>query len=402
MFINLNPIIKNRDYRYLFLGQTISFFGSMMTYVAIPYQIYLLTKNSFLVGLLGVIQLAPLVISGLYGGALADVMDRRKMLLTSEFLLAICTLILSANCFLSEPSVVLLFIVAALSSVFVGFHRPAMEAMTPQIVSKEDYPAVAALGGLRYAVAAVSAPAFAGWLIATAGIEWTYLMDASTYIISLVCLAAIRRVAIPSNAEKAGWSSIKNGFKYACSQPVILGTYIVDIVAMIFAMPMALFPSMSENWGGAKAAGWLYAAISIGAFMTSLLSGLFSKIKKYGSAVIVSATLWGCFIVALAFAKNLYLAVACLALAGAADGASGIYRQTIWNESIPDNYRGRLAGLNMLSYMIGPLLGNARAGFAASISSNFASILSGGIMCVIGCLALIKLLPDFWKYQSQK
>lgn len=401
MFINLNPIIKNRDYRYLFLGQTISFFGSMMTYVAIPYQIYLLTKNSFLVGLLGVFQLVPLVISGLYGGALADTMDRRKMLLTSEFLLVLSTVILTANCFLEKPSVVLLFIVAALSSVFIGFHRPAMEAMTPQIVSPEDYPAVAALGSMRYAIAAVSAPALGGWLISQYGIQWTYGIDAITYIVSLFCLMTIRKVAIPQNTEKAGWDSIRKGFTYACSQPVILGTYIVDIVAMIFAMPMALYPALSEGWGGAKAAGWLYAAIPMGAFVSSLFSGLASKVKRQGAGVILSALVWGIFIILLAFADNLFLAVTFLALAGVADSLSGIYRQTIWNNSIPDNYRGRLAGLNMLSYMIGPLLGNARAGFMASISSNYFSILSGGILCVIGCSVLIKLLPDFWSYKSQ-
>lgn len=400
MLINLTPIIKNKQYRLLFLGQTISFFGSMMTYVAIPYQIYQITQDSFMVGLLGTVQLVPLVLAGLYGGAIADTMDRRKLLIGSEMLLTICSGLLVVNSLLPEPSVVALFVIAATSSVFVGFHRPAMEAITPQIVEKKDLSAVAALGSLRYSIGAVAGPALGGWLIATQGAAWTYGIDTATYFVSMIFLWRMKATLTPVSTEKAGWSSIKNGFNYAVSQPVILGTYVVDIVAMIFAMPVALFPALSGNWGGAKAAGWLYAALPLGAMFISLLSGRFEKYKKHGKGVILSATFWGVFIIALAFANNLWVAVACLALAGVADAISGIYRQTIWNEAIPTNYRGRLAGLNMLSYMIGPLLGNARAGFIASTTSNFFSIFSGGVLCVIGCLAMIWVLPQFWKYRS--
>lgn len=401
MFINLSPLKNNKEYRLLFLGQTVSFIGSMMSYVAIPYQIYQITQSSFQVGLLGAIQLIPLIIAGMYGGALADNMDRRKLLLISESALTICTGLLVINSLLPHPSVILLFIAAGLSSVFVGLHRPAMEAITPQIVSKEDYPAVAALGSLRYSIGAIAAPALGGWLIAQYGIPWTYGIDALTYLFSLVCLYRMKAVIAPKSEKGVSLASIVDGLKYAIHNPVILGTYVVDIIAMIFAMPMALFPSLSVQWGGANAAGWLYAAIPIGALVISVLSGRFSHYKRYGAGVILSAVVWGVFIIALAFAGHLYIAVACLALAGAADAVSAIYRQTIWNESIPMDFRGRLAGLNMLSYMTGPMLGNARAGFVASVSSNDMSILSGGILCVLACLSMIWVLPKFWAYQSR-
>lgn len=401
MFINLSPLKNNKEYRYLFLGQTVSFIGSMMSYVAIPYQIYQITKSSFQVGLLGAIQLVPLIIAGMYGGALADNMDRRKLLLFAEAALTVCTGLLVINSLLPNPSVILLFIAAGLSSVFVGLHRPAMEAITPQIVSKEDYPAVAALGGLRYSIGAIAAPALGGWLIAQFGISWTYGIDALTYLFSLVCLWKMKSVVAPKSEKGVSVESIVDGLKYSVHNKVILGTYVVDIIAMIFAMPMALFPSMADHWGGAHAAGWLYSAIPIGALVISLLSGKISQFKRYGAGVIISAAVWGIFIIALAFADNLYLAVTFLAIAGAADAISAIYRQTIWNESIPMDFRGRLAGLNMLSYMTGPMLGNARAGLVASTTSNFISIFSGGILCVFGCLAMIWVIPKFWTYKSE-
>ncbi|MBY0384847.1 MFS transporter [bacterium] len=399
MYITLSPLKNSAQFRNLFLGQTISFFGSMMTYVAIPYQIYELTQSSFLVGLLGAVQLVPLVLAGLYGGSLADSMDRRKILLISEILLILVVTIMAANCFLQKPSVILLFVLAAIASVLAGFHRPAMEAIVPQLVNKEDYSAVAALSSLRYAIGAVAAPALSGILIAKYGLVSTYIIDAATYVVALWSLWSMQPVAAPASSEEAGWQSIKNGFIYATQQPILVGTYLIDILAMLFAMPMALYPAMAVPWGGAKAAGWLYAALPIGAMAITLFSGFADRIRRQGAAVVVAAISWGVFIIFLAFAGELYLAVICLALAGAADAVSAIYRQTIWNDMIPENFRGRLAGLNMLSYMIGPLIGNARAGAMASMGGNFFSIFWGGVLCVITCTVMTYFLPTFWNYK---
>ena len=196
--------------------------------------------------------------------------------------------------------------------------------------------------------------------------------------------------------------SILEGLKYALGRPELIGTYAVDIVAMTFAMPMALFPSMSVAWGGASAAGWLYSAMSFGSLFTTIFSGWTSKVMRHGAAVVLAAAVWAVAIVGLGLSPKLPVAVLCLAVAGAADSVSGVFRGTIWNETIPGDLRGRLAGVEMISYISGPLLGNARAGLVAAASSNTVSIVSGGITCFVAVLLCIPILPAFWKYRADR
>ena len=403
MLINLSVLKHNKNYRRLYTAQFISYLGSMMTYVAIPYQIYELTKSSFWVGILGSIQLVPLLIFGLWGGVVADSMNRRKIVIIAECFLALAALMLFANSAHPNPQVALLFVIAATMSALVGFHRPAMEALTPQIVSKDELTQIAALNSFKFSFCAITGPAAGGFIIAHYGLKTIYFLDFLSFAASIYFLY---KVKVPSfnvteNAEKA-LQSVKDGIKYAMSRAELVGTYLVDILAMVFAMPMALYPAMAADWGGAKAAGWLYAAIPAGSLVVSLFSGWTQKVYRRGAAVIIAATLWGFAIIALAFANNLWLAFACLAAAGAADMVSAVFRSTIWNETIPADRRGRLASIEMISYMSGPMLGNARAGYMASISSNYFSILSGGVICVIATLACIWLLPKFWKYDSRR
>lgn len=399
MVLNLKPLIRNPQFRLLFIGQTVSFIGSMMTYVAIPYQVYQMTKDSFVVGLFSALQLVPLVLAGMYGGALADSVDRRKLLIWSEIALATCAAGLVFNSLSPQPSIVALAILSALSSAFVGIHRPAMDALLPQIVSRDEMTAAVSLGSMRYAIGAIAGPALAGVLIAEYGVPWTYVLDTMTFVVSVACLWMMKSVVIPDAKAKADLGSILEGLKYALSQPVIMGTYLVDIIAMVLAMPMALYPAIAEQLGQTSKIGWLYAAMPVGAGVLAFFSGWLHKLERQGAGVILSATAWGVFIVAMAFAPDLLWMSVCLALAGAADSISGIYRQTIWNEVIPANKRGRLGSLNMISYMIGPLLGNARAGAIAGVSSNHVSILSGGVLCVIGCISCVWIFPKFWAYR---
>ncbi len=202
--------------------------------------------------------------------------------------------------------------------------------------------------------------------------------------------------------QRPGIGSILEGLKYARARPELMGTYLVDMVAMTFAMPMALFPAMASGWGGAAAAGWLYSAMSFGSLLTALLSGWTSRVQRHGAAVVIAATLWGVAIVGLGFAPTFAGALVCLAAAGAADTISGLFRQTIWNETIPGELRGRLAGVEMISYLSGPLIGNARAGWVASVTSNKVSVVSGGLTCVGGVLLCVPLLPAFWAYRRSR
>ena len=399
MLLDVSPLRRHRDFRLLFVGQFVSFFGSMITYVAVPYQVYQLTSSSLVVGLLGTVQLVPLLVFGLWGGAYADAMDRRRLLIGAEALLSLISLGLAANALLARPSVVAIFVLTALMSAVNGFHRPTLEAMSPRLVDRDELPATAALTSLRSSLGAVAGPAVGGICIAAVGLGATYLIDVATFVVSLVALAQMASMPPAAEAAKPGLRSIVEGLDYARRRPELLGTYIVDIVAMAFAMPTALFPAMAQRWGGATAAGWLYSAMSIGSLVTTLLSGWTSRIARRGAAVIVAAALWGVAIVTLGYAPNLTVAVLCLAGAGAADMLSGLFRMTIWNETIPVRLRGRLAGVEMISYMTGPLLGNARAGWMASLQSVRFSIVAGGWICVAGVLLCIPLLPSFWRYR---
>jgi MFS family permease len=402
MFLNLAPLRKHRDYRLLYTGQLVSMFGSMITYVAVPYQVFELTHSSFVVGMLGASQLIPLLLFALWGGAYADAMDRRKLLVVSEIVMTAGSLALAINGMLAHSSVVLIFAVSAIMSACNGFHRPALDAMTPRLVDREDLTAVSALNFFRFSISAIGGPALGGLCMAALGYPLTYMIDVLSFLVSLISLAAIRRMPPSDRAGRPGIQSIVEGLKYALGRPELIGTYVVDMVAMTFAMPMALFPSMAVAWGGARAAGWLYSAMSFGSLFTTIFSGWTSKVNRHGAAVVIAAAIWALAIVFVGFSSSLPLAVVCLAMAGAADSISGVFRGTIWNETIPSDLRGRLAGVEMISYLSGPLLGNARAGWVASISSNTISIVSGGVICFVGVLLCIPLLPAFWNYSAAR
>jgi MFS family permease len=402
MFLNLAPLRKHRDYRLLYTGQLVSMFGSMITYVAVPYQVFELTHSSFVVGMLGASQLIPLLLFALWGGAYADAMDRRKLLVVSEIVMTAGSLALAINGMLAHSSVVLIFAVSAIMSACNGFHRPALDAMTPRLVDREDLTAVSALNFFRFSISAIGGPALGGLCMAALGYPLTYMIDVLSFLVSLISLAAIRRMPPSDRAGRPGIQSIVEGLKYALGRPELIGTYVVDMVAMTFAMPMALFPSMAVAWGGARAAGWLYSAMSFGSLFTTIFSGWTSKVNRHGAAVVIAAAIWALAIVFVGFSSSLPLAVVCLAMAGAADSISGVFRGTIWNETIPSDLRGRLAGVEMISYLSGPLLGNARAGWVASISSNTTSIVSGGVICFVGVLLCIPFLPAFWNYHASR
>ena len=400
MFLSLAPLRKHRDYRLLYTGQLISAFGSMITYVAVPYQVFAITHSSFMVGMLGAAQLVPLLLFALWGGAYADAVDRRKLLIISELFLTGGSASLALNGVLAHPSVSLIFIVSAAMSACNGFHRPALDALTPRLVKREDLTAVSALISLRMSLSAIVGPALGGVCIGVLGFPGTYTLDVLSFFVSLISLAMIR--SMPSDkASRPGIHTIVEGLRYARSRPELIGTYAVDIVAMTFAMPIALFPAMAQSWGGASAAGYLYSAMSFGSLATAVFSGWTSRVNRHGAAVIVAAAFWALAVVALGFAPSLIGALICLAIAGAADSVSTVFRGTIWNETIPSELRGRLSGVEMISYLSGPLLGNARAGWVATISTNKVSIVSGGLICFVGVLACIALLPAFWKYEAE-
>lgn len=401
VFADLSIFRRNPNFGFLFAGQFVSFFGSMITGVALPYQIYTQTHSILMVGLLSLIQLIPLLFTALLGGVFADRYHRRMLLLIAEFSMGAGSLMLALNAGLAHPRVWLIFVVAALMSAFNGLHRPALESIVQQIVKRSDFPAVSALSSFKYSVSMIIGPAVGGLLLAHTGLVVTYLVDMATFIFSLGALLMMSHIPKPEAVEdEAVLASLMRGFRYAFSRQELVGTYVVDFVAMIFGMPNALFPAIAQSYGGARALGLLYSAPAVGALVVSLFSGWSGRVKRHGAAIAVSATLWGFAIIGFGLAPNLTLALLFLALAGAADAVSGIFRGIMWNQTIPNQLRGRMAGIEMISYLSGPRLGDTEASLVAAAFGITFSIVSGGVMCVLGVVVSCAFLPKFWRYHS--
>lgn len=397
----MTPLRRHRDFRLLFIGRLVSFFGSMITVVAFPYQVYQQTHSLLLVGLLGVLEFVAILVFAMIGGALADAADRRSLVLLSEAALMGCSLILAGNAALANPQIWVLFVIAVVWGVLDAVQRPSLDALLPRLVDRDELPAAAALSSLRSTLGQILGPALGGVLVAAIGLPLTYMIDVATFVVGLACLWLMRAVPPPVNAERPSFRRVVEGLRYARSRPELIGTYAVDMIAMFFGMPMALFPAIAQGLGGPSVLGLLYAAPAVGSFLFSATSGWTKRLHRHGQAVIVAAVIWGVAIIGFGFAPGLIASLAFLAIAGAADMMSGLFRSVIWNQTIPDSLRGRLASIEMLSYTSGPALGNFEAGLVASLFSVRISIVSGGVLCVVGCVFCALALPAFRNYDGR-
>jgi MFS family permease len=399
--VDMGLLRRRRDFGLLVLGQTVSEAGSMVTFVAVPFQAYELTGSSLAVGLLGVAEFAPIIVLALVGGALADAFDRRRLVQIAEVGAALVAGGLLINASLAHPHLWVLYVCSALMAAFTAVRRPPLDALIPRLVERDELKAASALQFSFHNMAALGGPALGGLVIAAAGLTITYAVDVASFAASLVVLTAIRTPPPPRDAEPPSLRTIREGLRYAGSRQDLVGTYLVDMNAMFFGMPMALFPAIAKGYGGAEVLGLLYAAPSAGSIAVTLTSGWTAHVHRHGRAIAYGAAAWGVAIVAFGFADALWLALACLVVAGAMDTVSGIFRSAIWNETIPDHLRGRLAGVEMISWSSGPLLGDAEAGLVAALASVRISVVTGGIACVAGTVALAVALPRFWGYDSR-
>lgn len=400
--INLSIFKRNRNFTLLFIGQFITFLGTMISSVALPYQIYMETRSTLMVGLLSLFSLLPLLFTALIGGVFADRYHRRLLLLIAEAILAVGSLILAWNASLFEPRIWLIFLTASLMSAVTGLHRPALDSMVQQIVAKSDLSTVSSLATFKFSVAMIAGPAIGGLIIAYVGIMQTFLVDFFSFVISLIVLLCMRNIPKPDKIhDDAAWLSLKKGIQYALSRQELIGTYLVDFIAMVFGMPIALFPAIAMSFGGPKVLGMLYSATAVGALIVSCFSGWTTHIQRHGMAIAFAAVLWGVSIIFFGLSTNFYFALFFLALAGAFDAISGIFRMIMWNETIPNHLRGRMAGIEMVSYLSGPKLGDTEAGFVAALFGVTASVVSGGALCVVGVITCCYFLPKFWQYQSE-
>jgi len=400
LLVDLTPLRVHRDFRLLWFAVAVTFFGSMITYVAIPYQVYRLTGSTWLVGLLGGVEFAAIMAMALVGGALADAIDRRLMVRVTEATLMLLVGLLALNALRDHPSVVLVFVVAGLMMAVDSVQRPSLDALLPRLVPREDLLAAGALNAFRTQIGMIAGPALGGVLIAWLGLTGTYLIDVASFAFCLALLARMRAVPPAEGAAPPSLKGVAEGLRYARSRPELMGTYLVDMNAMFFGMPNALFPQLASAYGGASVLGLMYAAPSVGSMVATLSSGWSKRVRRMGLAILWAAALWGFAIVLFALAPWLWLALLFLALAGAADMVSGLFRMTIWNTTIPDHLRGRLAGIELIGYGSGPTLGNVEAGGVAALTTPRVSAGIGGVLCVAGTLALAVALPEFRRYRS--
>ncbi|MCT2590115.1 MFS transporter [Streptomyces sp. N2-109] len=398
---DLSPWRSSRDFRLLWIAGAVTVFGSFLSFVALPFQLKELTGSPVAVGALGAVELAPLIVFGLYGGALADAVDRRKIILWSESALGVVALGLLLNTLLPQPMIWPLYVAGALTSALVGIQRPALDAIIPRIVPHSQLSAAAALNALRWQIGGVAGPALAGVLIAYAGLKTAYALDTLTFAGSVLLGRGLAPSPAAHDAEKPSLRGIWEGARYAWSRKELLGTYAIDLSAMLFAFPLALFPFLADQLDAEWALGLMYATLPLGAMLVSATSGWTGRIHRHGRMVALSAVCWGASMGVAGLMGNIWLVLLFLTIAGGFDMVSGIFRTTMWNQTIPDELRGRLAGIELLSYSAGPQLGQLRSGGMAAMTSVRTSVWSGGVVCVaaVGLLALA--LPKLMAYDAR-
>ncbi|MGW2572969.1 MFS transporter [Streptomyces sp. NPDC001537] len=395
---DLTPWRTSSDFRRLWVSGTISNFGSFLTFVALPVQLKELTGSAAAVGAIGAVELLPLLVFGLYGGALADALDKRKLIVWTEAGQGLLSAALLANALLPHPAVWPLYAVAALSSALVSVQRPAIDSLWPRIVAHEHMPAASALNSLRWTVGGVAGPALAGVVVAYAGLGWAYGADLATFVVSVLLIVRIAASPAAHEAAKPSLKAIAEGARYAWSRKELLGTYAVDLAAMFLAMPLAVLPFLADELGANWALGLMYAAVPFGSMLVGLTGGWTSRVHRHGRMVVLSAALWGLAIAAAGVVGDVWLVLLFLTVAGGCDMVSGIFRGAIWNQTIPDELRGRLAGIELLSYSVGPTVGQVRSGGFAAWWGVRTSVWSGGLLCAgaVGLLALC--LPKLMTY----
>lgn len=401
MLLDLSPLRASRDYRLLFFGQLISFFGSMMTFIVVLVQMYQLTGSNAMVGYVSIAEFVPMLTLAFVGGALADFLDKRKMLRLTEIGQSLVTAILLVNALLPSPHVWVIFVAVALHAAFAALQRPAFESFIQKVVPAEMMSSVMALNSIRFSIGMIIGPAIAGVIANQFDPSLAYIIDLVTFAASLIAVFLIRSVPPPENADRPSFAGVWNSLKYAVSRQELLGTYFIDIAAMFFAFPQALYPALGEIYGPSYV-GLFPGAIALGALVASVTSGWTRSVERHGVMVIAAAVLWGVAILFFGLANSIWPALFFLAMAGFFDMISGVFRGSIWNQTIPNFRRGRMAGIEMVSYLTGPYLGNAKMGLVAEYYGVKTALVSGGALCVVAVGLMALFLPKFWNYNGQE
>jgi MFS family permease len=400
--IDLTPLRASPDFRRMFVGQALSEFGTQITFVAVPLQVYVLTRSTAMVGLLALCETLPLIVLPIVGGAIADAVERRRFLMVAQAIAAGLSLALAVNSLLPEPRVWVLFAFSFLWASAYSLYSPAFRAWPARLLTPDLYTSALALEVVYYQSAALVGPALAGILSARFGFEYAYLLDVVSYVAVIVALAGMR--PSPPTAERAtvGWSTIGEGLRFLRGRQVLQGTFWIDLNAMIFGLPAALYPAFVLDVLDASPSlvGLLYSAEALGALLVALVSGRAKHVRRQGLVTLVACVCWGAGIIGFGLSPTLWVALIFLMLASASDMVSGLYRDAILKTVTPDEMRGRLEGVSLAVVGTGPSLGNAEAGLLASITSVRFSIVSGGMACILGAGLLALVLPKYRRYDA--
>jgi MFS family permease len=398
--------LKVLPYRRLWLSTVVTAVGSQLTAVAVPKQVYDITGSSAYVGVAGAVALVPLLVFGLWGGAVADVMDRRKLLLISNAGISVVSVLLWLQALTGLNSVAVVLVLLGLQQAFFAVNMPARQASIARLVSLELLPSANALGSTVQSFGAVLGPMLAGALIPVLGLSTLYLIDAIGLTATL--WAVFKLPALPpldGVRRTAGLRSVIDGFRYMATKSVLLASFLADIIAMVFGMPRALFPEMAERTfhdpaGGGPALGWLFAAIPLGALLFGLLSGWLSRVTRHGVAVWAAVAAWGVAIIGLGLSQSLWLAVLFLALAGAADMVSMVFRGAILQSAATDEMRGRMQGVFTVVVAGGPRLADVLHGTVGAAVGTTAAVSGGGVAVLIAIAVAAVALPAMWRYRA--
>ncbi|MGY1591216.1 MFS transporter [Geodermatophilus sp. SYSU D00708] len=406
--IDTTPL-RNANYRRLFWGVAATMLGQQMTLVAVPYQVYELTGSSLLVGVTSVVALVPLIAFGLLGGAIADAMDRRRLMLVTGVGSAVTSALLAVQALLpGGGNLAVLWVLTACVSGFTAVNQPTRSAVIPALVGPEGVPAANALSMTVRQVGVIVGPLLAGVLIAVGDLPITYAVDALGFVVAVLLLRGLPPLPPGHDAGPlrlgAAVRGVGEGFTFLRTQPVLLMTFVVDVIAMLFAWPQAVFPELSQGRyaDSPNSLGWLFAGVSIGALLMGLTSGWVSRVDRQGAVVLVAIAVWGVAIVGFGFAPTLWLAVLCLAVAGAGDMVSAVLRSSMLQLAAPEHMRGRMQGVFIVVVTGGPRLGDLRAGAIASAAGVTAAMVSGGIVIVVAMVVVALVVPSFWTFRASR
>jgi MFS family permease len=403
LLVDISPLRTNREFRFLYSGQMISLLGSNLTIVAVPYQVYAQTHSSLWVGLASLIQLPFLITGALWGGAMGDRVDKRVLMLISAVVLGLTSAGLAINAHVHDHHLVALLLLAAFSAGFAGFSGPLRTAAIPKMVAPDQLVAAYSLNQVAMNTAVIVGPALAGVLIASVGLYSCYAIDAISF--GLLTVLTFPLSPMPAPAEHAGtamFRAIGDGFRYVRAHAIVQAVYLVDLNAMVFGLPRALFPAVALTiyHGGPRTVGLLYAAPGVGALVMAVVTGWIARVRRQGRLVALVVIAWGASMALFGLVHVVYVGLVCLAIAGAMDVISTVLRNTILQNAITDEFRSRISSIQMAVVTGGPRLGDVESGVVANYTSTEFSIVSGGIACIVGVLMLMRWRPTFWNREA--